>query len=105
MKAIRLSNPGGLDKLKRTEMEAPGTPRTGEILVRLHASSLNYHDYLVATGKIRTEDGRIPLSDGAGVIEAMGALMSGFAVLTTSRVSKWQDGGPSHLVFDNAARD
>jgi NADPH:quinone reductase-like Zn-dependent oxidoreductase len=108
MKAIRLSNPGGLDKLKLTEMEAPGTPRTGEILVRLHASSLNYHDYLVATGKIRTEDGRIPLSDGAGVIEAMGDGVSGFAVgdhVVACFFPKWQDGGPVSSGFSTTPGD
>ena len=72
MKAIRLSKPGGLDQLKLKEMTAPRPPLPGEILVRLHASSLNFHDYVVATGKIKTEDGRIPLSDGAGVVEAIG---------------------------------
>ena len=31
------------------EREIP-SPGAGEILVRVHASSLNYHDYLVARG-------------------------------------------------------
>jgi hypothetical protein len=33
--------------------------------VRVRASSLNYHDYLVVIGGIPPE-GRIPMSDGAG---------------------------------------
>jgi NADPH:quinone reductase-like Zn-dependent oxidoreductase len=108
MKAIRLSNPGGLDQLKLTEMEAPGTPRAGEILVRLHASSLNFHDYLVATGKIKTEDGRIPLSDGAGVIEAMGGGVSDFAIgdhVVSCFFPKWQDGGPTSSGFSTTPGD
>ncbi|HET6930818.1 MAG TPA: NAD(P)-dependent alcohol dehydrogenase [Candidatus Acidoferrum sp.] len=108
MKAIRLSAPGGLDRLKLTETEAPGMPRAGEILVRLHASSLNYHDYLVATGKIKTEDGRIPLSDGAGVIEAMGDGVSGFAVgdhVVSCFFPKWQDGGPVSSGFSTTPGD
>jgi len=43
-------------------------PAPGEIRVRVHASSLNFHDYSVVSGVIPTEDGRIPMSDGAGVV-------------------------------------
>ena len=58
MKAMRLSKPGGLDQLKLAGMDGAGTPGAGEILVRLHANSLNFHDYLVATGK--DQNGRWP---------------------------------------------
>jgi NADPH:quinone reductase-like Zn-dependent oxidoreductase len=108
MKAIRLSSPGGLDQLKVTEMESPGTPRAGEILVRLHASSLNFHDYLVAIGKLKTEDGRIPLSDGAGVVEAMGDGVSDFAIgdhVVSCFFPKWQDGGPVSSGFSTTPGD
>ena len=72
MKAIRIRAPGGLDKLDVVEMDDPGAPGPGEIRVRLHASSLNYHDYGVASGRMNPADGRIPMSDGAGVVEAVG---------------------------------
>ena len=80
MKAIKLNQPGGLDKLDVVDMEAPGEPGPGEIRVRLHASSLNFHDYAVVAGMIPTDDGRIPMSDGAGVVEAVGDGVSEFAV-------------------------
>ncbi len=108
MKAIKLSNPGGLDQLKMTELEAPSTPPAGEILVRLHASSLNFHDYLVAIGKLKTEDGRIPLSDGAGVIEAIGDGVSDFAIgdhVVSCFFPKWQDGGPTSSGFSTTPGD
>src|SRR5690242_7293111 len=108
MKVIRVSNPGGLDQLKLTEMEAPGRPRAGEILVRLHASSLNFHDYLVAIGKLKTEDGRIPLSDGAGVIEAMGEGVNDYAVgdhVVSCFFPKWQDGGAISSGFSTTPGD
>src|SRR3974390_1937107 len=108
MKAMRLSNPGGLDQLKLTEMEVPGAPHAGEILVRLHASSLNFHDYLVAIGKLKTEDGRIPLSDGAGVIEAVGDGVSDFAVgdrVVSCFFPKWQDGEPTSSGFSTTPGD
>ena len=65
MKVIRLRQPAGLDNLKYEDMAAPGSPGRGEIKVRLRASSLNYHDYLVAVGGIPTPDGRIQRSSSS----------------------------------------
>lgn len=95
MKAIRLNGPGGIERLTVVEMNEPGEPRQGEILVRLHASSLNYHDYLVALGKIPTADGLIPLSDGAGIVESIGEGVSEFAVgdhVVSCFFPEWQNG-------------
>lgn len=47
-------------------------PPDDDILVRIHASSLNFHDFAVVSGRIPTRDGRIPLSDGTGLVEAVG---------------------------------
>ena len=71
MRAIKLKAPGGLNNLGLAEI---GTvePQCGEIRVRNHASSLNFHDYVVAIGLLPVADGRIPMSDGAGVVEAVG---------------------------------
>lgn len=79
MRAIRLKKPGGLDNL------TVGTCETGavgphEIRVRLHASSLNYHDFAVVMGGIPTPDGRIPMSDGAGDVTEIGSAVHEFAV-------------------------
>jgi NADPH:quinone reductase-like Zn-dependent oxidoreductase len=95
MKAIRLKGSGGLERLAAVEMDDPVAPQEGEILVRLHASSLNYHDYLVALGKIPTADGLIPLSDGAGIVEGIGTGVSGFAVgdhVVSCFFPEWQNG-------------
>ena len=78
MKGIRLKAPGGLDQLTGVELPDPGQPGAGEIRVRLHASSLNYHDYRVLSVPGSVADGRIPMSDGAGVVEAVGAGVTGF---------------------------
>src|ERR1700741_4699822 len=72
MKAVTLKAPGGLDKLCVTDGPGPPPPRGGEIPVRLRASSLNYHDYVVAIGQLKTADNRIPMSDGAGEGVAVG---------------------------------
>ena len=40
--------------------------------MRIRASSLNYHDLKVVLGDIKTPDGRIPMSDGAGEVLSVG---------------------------------
>ncbi|PZX18301.1 NADPH:quinone reductase-like Zn-dependent oxidoreductase [Palleronia aestuarii] len=95
MKAIRVQAPGGLDKLGMTEMKAPGDPGAGEIRVRLHASSLNFHDYGIVSGAMPTEDGRIPMADGAGVVEAVGDGVAEFAEgdhVVSVFFPQWADG-------------
>ncbi|HKK75741.1 MAG TPA: NAD(P)-dependent alcohol dehydrogenase [Saprospiraceae bacterium] len=61
----------GLDLLQLTETDRP-TPAAHEVLVRWRATSLNYHDYLVAIGAIPVPAGRVPMSDGAGEVVAVG---------------------------------
>ncbi|MDQ0315429.1 zinc-dependent alcohol dehydrogenase family protein [Amorphus orientalis] len=95
MKAITLQAPGGLDRLVVTEMADPGDPGPGEIRVRIHASSLNFHDLGVVSGRMPTEDGRIPMSDGAGVVEAVGEGVSEFSVgdhVVSTFFPHWLDG-------------
>jgi NADPH:quinone reductase-like Zn-dependent oxidoreductase len=108
MKGIVLRSPGGLDRLELIEMPDPGAPAPGEIRVRLHASSLNYHDYLVATGRIRTADGRIPMSDGAGVVEAVGECVTEFTVgdyVVSCFFPEWQSGPPAVGDFSTVPGD
>lgn len=72
MKSIQIKQPGGLDNLQLVESDQP-QPQAGEVVVRWHATSLNFHDYLVANGSIPVADGQIPMSDGAGEVVALGA--------------------------------
>ena len=78
MKAMRLKKPGGLDNVYLGEAAA-AAPGAREITVRLHASSVNFHDYLVVKGVIPCEEDRIPMSDGAGVVTAVGSEVREFA--------------------------
>ena len=77
MRAIKLKKPGGLDKLEIANVDVI-EPKPGEIRIRNHASSLNFHDYVVAIGLLPVDDGRIPMSDGAGIVEAVGAGVTEF---------------------------
>lgn len=73
MKQVQLGQPAGLERLRLAAAD-PRRPGPGEVLVRVVAASLNFHDLSVVTGRIPTVDGRVPLSDAAGeVVEVGGA--------------------------------
>ncbi|SEN12507.1 zinc-dependent alcohol dehydrogenase family protein [Palleronia pelagia] len=108
MKAIRVAKPGGLDKLKLVDIDAPGTPGPGQIKVRLKASSLNFHDFGVVSGNMPTEDGRIPMSDGAGVVEAVGDGVTEYTTgdhVVSVFFPQWQDGPPPVADFSGTPGD
>jgi NADPH:quinone reductase-like Zn-dependent oxidoreductase len=66
--------------------------------VALHGSSLNYHDLGVATGRLPTEAGRVPLADGAGLVESVGEGVDEFApgdMVVSCFFPDWQDGRPT----------
>ncbi|WP_321487823.1 NAD(P)-dependent alcohol dehydrogenase [uncultured Hyphomonas sp.] len=71
MKVAAVKKPGGPGNLVIEERPDP-KPGHGEVLVRVRASSLNYHDFVVVMGGIPTPDGRIPMSDGACEVVAVG---------------------------------
>ncbi|SOB80742.1 NADPH:quinone reductase [Sphingomonas guangdongensis] len=108
MKAMVLRAPIGLERLTMEERPDPGTPGRGEILVALHGSSLNFHDLGVATGRMPTEDGRVPLADGAGVVEAVGDGVTEFKAgdtVVSCFFPDWQDGAPTIGDFSRTPGD
>ena len=97
MQAMRLGSPGGLDKLAVTDIQ-PTAPGPGQIQVEVKASSLNFHDYAVVAGLLPVADGRIPMSDGAGIVTAVGEGVGDFAVgdrVLSCFFPNWQDGLPA----------
>jgi len=105
MKACVVRAPGGLDRLQVVEHDEPGEPGPGEIKVRLHATSLNYHDLLVVSGRWAPADGRIPMSDGAGVVESVGPGVGEFRPgdhVVSCFFPHWHDGAPIPTVGDFA---
>jgi len=71
MRAYRLN--GAAAPLKPVE-EADPTPGPGQVLVDLKAATLNYRDMIVREGRYGGEQRAdlVPLSDGAGIISAVG---------------------------------
>lgn len=63
----------GLDGLAVTDIGRPPSPGRGQVLVRMRAASLNFRDLLVMNGAYGPRKPElIPLSDGAGEVEAVG---------------------------------
>jgi NADPH:quinone reductase-like Zn-dependent oxidoreductase len=108
MKAIRLGPASGLERLQWTDLPDPGAPAPGEIRVRLHGSSLNYHDYNVAKSTDPRRTGLIPMADGAGVVEAVGSGVNEFAVgddVVSMFFPLWLDGPPPFGNFSTVPGD
>ncbi len=88
------------------EMERP-EPGPDEVLIKVQAASLNYRDLLMRKGQSGSGGGGsiIPLSDGAGVVEAVGKDVSRFK--EGDRVAGcffcgWDD-GPFDMKYHKAA--
>jgi len=108
VKAIILKAPGGLDRIECIALPDPGPPGPGAIRARVHASSLNYHDYGVVSTPSRVPDGRIPMSDGAGVIEALGEGVTEFQVgdhVVSCFFPTWMEGAPAVGDFSTVPGD
>lgn len=100
MRAFQISR-FGLENLQSVDLPTP-EPGAHEVLVRVHAVSLNYRDLMMVWGKYnpRLKFPRIPLSDGAGEIVAIGTGVT--RVRKGDRVTglfhqNWQEGEASAL--------
>ena len=107
MKVAAVKKPGGPGNLVIEERVDP-TPGRGEILVRVKASSLNYHDFVVVMGGIPTPDGRIPMSDGACEVVAVGEGTKKFKVgdkVLSLFFPNWYSGQPEMAGFASVPGD
>jgi NADPH:quinone reductase-like Zn-dependent oxidoreductase len=74
MKLYQIRETKGVDSLLPVERDVP-KPGPGEVLIRVHAVSLNYRDLLIANGRYTRglKLPLVPMSDGAGEIVETGA--------------------------------
>jgi NADPH:quinone reductase-like Zn-dependent oxidoreductase len=81
IRAYQLDKLGSLDGLVLAERDMP-SPSAGEVLVRVRASSLNFRDMMILNGAYPAPvpPGRVPLSDGASEVVAIGAGVKRFKV-------------------------
>jgi NADPH:quinone reductase-like Zn-dependent oxidoreductase len=98
MRALEVHGPGRFEIVERPDP----SPGPGEVVVRIGASTLNFRDLAM----IRTARGAaepfVPLSDGAGVVEAVGAGVTrwrtGDRATTLFYGSHWEAGQPEPSV-------
>ena len=99
MRTLQLVDDIGLEHLKVIELPDP-KPGPGEVLIRMKAASLNYRDLLMVGGAYGrgTPLPLTPLSDGCGVVEAVGEGVARFAVgdrVSSLFFQKWLAGKPT----------
>ncbi|WP_044008698.1 NADP-dependent oxidoreductase [Leisingera methylohalidivorans] len=82
MKAAIIETFGGADVFRIADLQRP-EPKSGEVLIRVHASSANPVDAGVRSGKFLPDDpAHFPMVlgwDAAGTVEALGPDTEGFA--------------------------
>jgi NADPH:quinone reductase-like Zn-dependent oxidoreductase len=102
MRALNVAAPWGLDAIKVVELPDP-KPGPGQVLVRMKAVSLNYRDLLMINGMYgrgaaSTTDVITPISDGCGVVEAVGESVTRFKAgdrVATLFFQGWISGPPA----------
>ncbi len=107
IKTIYVGAGGGFGQVAIAQTE-PREPAAGEVTVKLHASSLNYHDFMVVSGITPPQTRRIPMSDGAGEVVAVGDGVEEFAVgdhVVSTFFSDWLDGQPNFVGFSRVPGD
>lgn len=79
----------GIDNLAFVERPMP-EPEAGEVLLKFHAASLNYRDFMVVSGTYnpKMKLSAVPFSDGAGKVAAVG-----------DGVTKWKPGDRVMPIF------
>lgn len=79
MKAIQILRNGGPEVLTLDEV-APRVPGEGELRIRVHAAGVNFIDVYHRSGLYKNALPFVPGSEGAGVVDALGEGVDGFAV-------------------------
>lgn len=96
MKVWEVQDAWGIDNMRQVEREKPSALAPEEILIKLHAASVNYRDLVTIENK--TPFGalpQIPLSDAAGEIVKIGARVDRFSLgdrVCPSFFPNWQAG-------------
>ncbi|MEO1581362.1 MAG: NAD(P)-dependent alcohol dehydrogenase [Pseudomonadota bacterium] len=97
MRKMTVTGQAGLEDLKLSDVDV-GEPGAGEVQVQWKATSLNYHDLMVAQGLIPVAGDRVPMSDGAGEVVAVGQGVTRWQVgdrVMSTFFPLWRTGAPA----------
>lgn len=99
MRAVTISSTTGFDGIKLVEQPVP-EPGPRDVLIRMRSASLNFRDLLLPLGtfpRAMNYLGRVPLSDGAGDVFAVGDEVTrvrvGDRAVVTTKIG-WVGGPP-----------
>jgi NADPH:quinone reductase len=79
MKQVQVSEPGGPERMALVDVAVP-SPAAGQVLVKIAASGVNFLDVYFRTGLYKAERPITLGSEASGVVERVGAGVSGFSV-------------------------
>lgn len=106
MKAWQIVSDGGIDALQPADVETP-EPGPGEVRVKIAASSINFRDLMTIKDPVARNlpYPRVPNSDGAGTVTAVGAGVTGLKVGDRVASCFFQDwpAGPCSVDVMNSA--
>ena len=106
-RTLQIKKGGGFDSVSFSSGDIPAI-NEHQILVQIKASSLNYHDYAVVSGMWGPAEDRIPMSDGAGEIVAIGSDVKNFKVgdhVVSTFFPDWDKGEPIYSDFKTVPGD
>ena len=104
MRVFQIEGEWGIDNLKLSQRPEP-EPGPGQVLVRMKASSLNYRDLVVPERGYGSYTGTLPLipvSDGVGIVSAIGTGVHRVAVgdrVCPTYFQNWTGGEPENFVL------
>lgn len=98
MRVFEIQNGFGLDNLRIAQRPTPQAGK-GEVLVSIKASSINYRDLMTVLGRYNPNQPLplVPLSDGAGVVTAVGEAVTRFKPgdrVAAIFAQRWLGGAP-----------
>tara|TARA_B100002051_G_scaffold274908_1_gene317224 strand:- start:23 stop:1042 length:1020 start_codon:yes stop_codon:yes gene_type:complete len=106
MKAILITETNSIDNIELADMPTP-EPKLDEVLVKIHASSLNYRDLLIAIGGYGSRQKKkdlVPLSDCAGEVVSIGSNVKKFKVgdrVLASFFQSWISGEVTEEILED----
>lgn len=107
-RAVYVNAPGGLNHIQLGTADTPA-PTSGQVTVRVQASSLNYHDYAIVAGKTKLgADRRIPMADASGEVVAVGDGVTDFVAgdhVVSTFFPGWLEGPPRLAGFATTPGD
>jgi NADPH2:quinone reductase len=104
MKAIRVERAGGPEELRTVDVPEP-KPSAGEVLIRIHASGVNYADIMCREGSHpgMTQPPLIPGCEGSGIVTSCGPDATRFQ--EGDRVSVYSPPGGTYAKWMTAPED